>query len=46
MGINDLFGFKINNEIEKNQIENTYDFETNNSNNKNKEDLLSNKEFY
>ena len=46
MGINDLFGFKINNEIEKNQIENTYDFETNNSNNNNKEDLLSNKEFY
>jgi len=46
MGINDLFGFKNNNEIEKNQIENTYDFETNNSNNKNKEDLLSNKEFY
>ena len=46
MGNNDLFGFKINNEIEKNQIENTYDFETNNSNNNNKEDLLSNKEFY
>ena len=46
MGINDLFGFKNTNEIEKNQIENTYDFETNNSNNKNKEDLLSKKEFY
>ena len=46
MGINDLFGFKNTNENKKNEIENTYDFETNNSNNKNKEDLLSNKEFY
>ena len=46
MGINNLFGFKIKNENEQNQIENTYDFDTNNSSNKNKEDLLSNKEFY
>ena len=43
MGINNLFNPENSSEYNNNGIENTYDFDTNNSSNKNKEDLLSNK---